>query len=96
MPPPLEWTIDQICEAYPAYTPLTAYRDLIYGPHGWLLEVLEVRSYGRTKLALDRARTEAERPHGPMVERVLDIAAELVRRQREGRADEDEAEPAHD
>ncbi len=58
------------------------------------MEILELRSYARTKAAIDRAERPEDVPDSPMVERVFEIVKEIGdQRRRQMAVDSDQSGP---
>lgn len=69
---PAEWLLSQICQEF-GCTPSAALRE-----DGVLvMEILELRSYARTKAAIDQAEREEDMPNTPIAERVFEIVKEI-------------------
>ena len=77
MAAPAEWLLSRICEEF-GCRPSEALRE-----DGTLVTaILELRSYARTKAAVDRAQRPEDMPDTPMVELVFEIVKEIGERNR--------------
>lgn len=74
--------MSRVCEEF-GCLPMAAARELASDPEHRALAILELRAYARAKAALDRAEQIGDVPMTPMVEWVMQVAAEKIRLQRE-------------
>jgi hypothetical protein len=79
--PPFEWVVSRICEEFHCL-PTAAVNELFDDPGGMAIEILELRAYARAKEALDNAKSKNDVPSSPMVDKVMEIQSELVKRKR--------------
>ena len=79
--PPFEWVVSRICEEFHCL-PTAAVTELLDDPTGMAMEILELRAYSRAKEALDNAKSKNDVPDSPMIDMVMEIQAELVKRKR--------------
>jgi hypothetical protein len=79
--PPWEWVVSRICEEFHCL-PTAAVNELFDDPSGMAIDILELRAYANAKEALDNAKSKNDVPSSPMVDMVMEIKAELVKRKR--------------
>jgi hypothetical protein len=68
-PSPFAWIISRYCEEFGCGITQAIY-DLENAPHGLISEVVDLRAFVQTKIALDSAKDAGDGPTGPMAERV--------------------------
>jgi len=70
--------ISRICEMF-GCLPSAAQRELDEDPDRLAVRIMDMRAFAHTHTAIQRARSAADAPHGPMAARVMDaIAARLA------------------
>ncbi len=79
--PPFEWVVSRICEEFHCL-PTAAINELFDDPSGMAIEILELRAYARAKEALDNAKSKNDVAGSPMVDLVMEVQEELVKRKR--------------
>ncbi len=80
-PEPFVWIVDRYCEEFGCGIREALY-DLENAPQLLISAVLDQRSFVRTKGELDRAKTAADGPAGPMSDRVW-AAIEAIKEDKE-------------
>lgn len=70
-----------MCEEFHCL-PSQAVRELMDDPSQIALDIMELRAYARAKECLDNAKDPKDVPDHPMIDRVFEIQAELLKRRR--------------
>ena len=76
---PFEWMISRVCEEFNCL-PSAALKEIMNDPAQMAIDIIELRAYSRAKELLDNARDSKDIPDNPMIDRVFEIQAELLKR----------------
>lgn len=79
--PPFEWLVSRVCEEFHCL-PSEAVNELMDDPSHMALDIIELRAYAVAKNMLDKAQSDKDIPDGPIIDRVFEIQAEVLKRKR--------------
>ena len=79
---PFEWFISRVCEEFNCL-PSQAVRELMTDPAQTAIDIMELRAYVKAKEVLDNAKNQKDIPDSPVIDRVFEIQAEILKRRRD-------------
>lgn len=85
VPSPFAFWLGRLCEEFPGKTPSEMYLEWLTAPAGLLEEIILYRSFQRAKDVYDNAKTKADVPRTPMVQRVMEVEFAIVNEDRQRR-----------